>query len=143
MEVYEERPPEYVSHPPNTIELPAVPQHDFAPVHPQSDITLPDLKTVLSSPEFQQTALNEIGYKSPTATSTRSLPPIDANNGEYGAIGKSAEMAGFSVLEPSSTTRTEDSGIRSTGSVSMDDPDVRIAAEALSGLGNPGACTRI
>jgi hypothetical protein len=28
---------------------------------------------------------------------------------------------------------------RSTSVVSMEDPDVRIAAEALSGLGNPGA----
>lgn len=30
---------------------------------------------------------------------------------------------------------------RATSVVSMDDPDVRIAAEALSGLGNPGEHT--
>jgi hypothetical protein len=35
------------------------------------------------------------------------------------------------------SVRSENTNRRET-SVSMDDPDVRLAAEALSGLGNPG-----
>lgn len=42
-----------------------------------------------------------------------------------------------SPLGTASAMSAEDRAVRSTSVVSMDDPDVRIAAEALSGLGNP------
>lgn len=140
MELYKERPPEYVSHNPDAITLPSVPQHDFGQPVIHADVTLPDLKTVLSSPAFQRASppSNFVLHGSPAATSVRSLPPIDAINGPHGSTGKSAESAVLSPSEEGSTIGAEEPGIRSTSAVSMDDPDVRIAAEALSGLGNPG-----
>lgn len=54
-------------------------------------------------------------------------------NGTGGGI----EPAIGSPSEVGSVTSMEERKGRAT-SVSMDDPDVRIAAEALSGLGNPG-----
>jgi len=134
MELYQERPPDYVSHSPESIKLPAVPQHDFAPSHAQADLKLPGLHAVLSSPDHGSFA----SHGSPTATSMGNLPPIDAINYVSAAAEKSTESSTFSPLETGSATSMDDPKGRPTGTVSMDDPDVRIAAEALSGLGNPG-----
>ena len=41
-------------------------------------------------------------------------------------------------MDTASVPSAYDDGSRRDTSVSMDDPDVRLAAEALSGLGNPG-----
>jgi hypothetical protein len=43
-----------------------------------------------------------------------------------------------SPMDTTSIRSTQDDACRRDTSVSMDDPDVRLAAEALSGLGNPG-----
>lgn len=49
-----------------------------------------------------------------------------------------------SPLGTASAMSGEDRAVRSTSVVSMDDPDVRAAAEALSDLGNPaGECNII
>lgn len=47
-------------------------------------------------------------------------------------------MAMASPSETGSLHGEEDRGRRAKSIVSMEDPDVRLAAEALSGLGNPG-----
>lgn len=140
MERYQERPPTYVSHSPEAITLPPVPQHDFTHPHAQPDLKLPDLKTVLSSPDFRSPNRRiSNSQSSPIATSVRSLPPIDAFNAQHAARGPSVESAVMSPNKSRSVIGAEDSGtLRSTTTVSMDDPDVRMAAEALSGLGNPG-----
>jgi hypothetical protein len=45
-----------------------------------------------------------------------------------------------SPMDTASVRSVQEDGVsRRETSVSMDDPDVRLAAEALSGLGNPGA----
>lgn len=43
----------------------------------------------------------------------------------------------------STSPRTTSTRGRATSAVSVDDPDVRLAAEALSGLGNPGTFTAV
>lgn len=48
------------------------------------------------------------------------------------------EPAMTSPSEVGSAMSMEERGMRSTSVVSIDDPDVRIAAEALSGLGKLG-----
>ena len=130
-------PPAYISHNPAELNFPSVPQTDISRAHAVAEITLPGLKTVLS-PDFQEVdyQTSNGGHESPT--SVRSLPRIDPGPGYALVERKSLEPA--AVVSPSdggSVMSVEDRGVRST-SVSMDDPNVRIAAEALSGLGNPG-----
>lgn len=43
-----------------------------------------------------------------------------------------------SPMDTASVWSAQDEKARRETSVSIDDPDVRLAAEALSGLGNPG-----
>ena len=132
--------PIYMSHNPRDLNLPSVPQTEISHAHAQAEITLPDLRTVLS-PEFQQNSLPphfrspNVGPASPT--STRSLPRIDLGPAYAYETSRSSESAMMSPSESGSVMSIDDRGLRPT-SVSMDDPDVRIAAEALSGLGNPG-----
>ena len=104
--------------------------------HAQAEITLPDLKTVLS-PDFQELSsslrLSRQVHDSPV--SVRSLPRIDPGPAFVNGTSKSSE-SGASPSDAGSVMSIDDQAARPT-SVSMDDPDVRIAAEALSGLGNP------
>ncbi|KAK4501852.1 hypothetical protein PRZ48_007661 [Zasmidium cellare] len=144
MELQQERPPDYVQRSPETVEWPAIPQH--APEHPRpsSDITLPDLKTVLSS-DFEQMSPRQPSVTSPV-NSVRSLPRMDPGPEYNHAVqdhrrGLDTIMAGAN--ETDSVMSYEDTNAR-TGSraLSVEDPDVRMAAEALSGLGNPTQFTR-
>lgn len=137
-----EQPLHAISRPPDTAAWPAVPQH--APAQPapapapvaSSDITLPDLKTVLS-PDFERRRCSPQSSARPgSPTSVRSLPRIDPGYHSMQERGTDVTMA--SPLESGSVMSVDDQGLRSTSVVSMEDPDVRIAAEALSGLGNPG-----
>jgi hypothetical protein len=48
------------------------------------------------------------------------------------------DMAMASPSEAGSIRSEEERGRRAKSIISMEDPDVRLAAEALSGLGNPG-----
>jgi hypothetical protein len=140
MEQQQARPPAYVSHNPAELNLPSVPKTDVNRAHAIAEITLPDLKTVLS-PGFQEAALpSDVrsltnGHESPN--SVRSLPRIDPGpqyaNGDY----RSLDVAVASPSEVSSAMSVDEAGVRSP-SINMDDPDVRMAAEALSGLGRSG-----
>lgn len=142
MEASSERPPGYTSHAPEDVILPSVPQH--APDQPlfQADITLPDLKTVLSS-EFENRSTtpgsltsHQLRHGSPT--SVRSLPRIDPGYAVTTDVhSRSGDMHMGSPVETGSAMSGDDQTARST-SVSIDDPDVRLAAEALSEIGKPG-----
>lgn len=130
------RPPAFVSHNPAELKLPSVPKTDINHAHAVAELSLPDLKTVLS-PGFQATSLpsdsrsSTIRHESPG--SVRSLPRMDPGpQFEY----RGGEAAVGSPSEIGSAMSVDESAVRSP-SVSIDDPDVRIAAEALSGLGNP------
>lgn len=140
MELQQERPPDYVQRSPESVEWPAIPQH--APEQPRPDITLPDLKTVLSS-DFEHMSTPVGSVASPplrhgSPNSVRSLPRIDPG---YNTMlehprGMNAIMA--SSNDTDSVMSYEDTTGRSASrALSVDDPDVRMAAEALSGLGNP------
>lgn len=119
---------------PETVEWPSVPKHD--PIPSPNEITLPDLKTVLS-PEFQRISSPQITNHRASPNGVRSLPRIDpGHNTANGTHRSTADVSMASPVETGSVMSTEDRVARST-SVSMDDPDVRLAAEALSGLGNP------
>lgn len=138
MELSQERPASDVVRSPNTTTIwPAVPQHTPEKTPAQADITLPGLKTVLS-PEFERrpsTQDGSLAHGSPN--STRSLPRIDPGYANITDTRRAGDTTMASPLGTASAMSGEDRAVRSTSVVSMDDPDVRIAAEALSGLGNP------
>lgn len=136
---HEHPPPEYISHDPADLTLPSVPKTELSSPHVQAEITLPDLRTVLS-PQFEHQQQQPPRYAASSAPhdsprSMRSLPPIDP--GSY-APRKSIEQAVMSPSEAGSAMSVDERSGRSTSAVSMDDADVRIAASALAELGNPG-----
>lgn len=142
MELQQDRPPDYAQRSPETIEWPVIPQHAPEQPRPGSDITLPDLKTVLSS-DFEQMSPRQPSVASPV-NSVRSLPRMDPGPEYSHAVqdhrrGLDTIMAGAN--ETDSVMSYEDNNARSASrALSVDDPDVRMAAEALSGLGNPSKC---
>ncbi|KXT04897.1 hypothetical protein AC578_3443 [Pseudocercospora eumusae] len=134
MEVTQERPPTLASRSPETVEWPTVPRHE--PIPQANDITLPDLKTVLS-PDFERMSSPQTSNHPASPTSVRSLPRIDPGHALTNGVHRGAtDVSMASSVETGSVMSMEDRTARST-SVSMEDPDVRLAAEALSGLGNP------
>lgn len=145
MEDLQQRPHEsaqrHTSHDPSELAFPQVPRHELNGHKHAGDITLPDLRTVLS-PQFEASAQAsaEAAFASRCSPmSARSLPPIDiGNNGHMNGTRRSMDMAMASPSEAGSLHGEEDRGRRAKSIVSMEDPDVRLAAEALSGLGNPG-----
>lgn len=142
MEQQRPRPPSYVSHNPSDLKFPSVPQTDVNHAHATAEIappTLPDLKTVLS-PDFQQSSLPS-DHRSTLSShgsprSVTSLPRIEPGpqyvNGDY----RNTETAITSPSEIGSAMSIDERAVRSP-SISIDDPNVRDAAEALSGLANP------
>lgn len=132
MELQNERPPAYNdSHRPEELRLPSVPQHDLQATRP----TLPDLKTVLSG--------GYMDHVQPIRGMSGGLPRIVPASGDADGTRTSAEYAVVSPSEAGSVMSLgQDRVGRGTSVVSMEDPDVRMAAEALSGLGNPGISSR-
>lgn len=146
MEDLQQRPREpgqrHTSHDPSELTFPQVPRHELHNHKHAGDITLPDLRTVLS-PQFEASAQAsaEAAFASRCSPmSATSLPPIDIghNAGYLNGPRRSMDMAMASPSEAGSIRSEEDRGRRAKSIVSMEDPDVRLAAEALSGLGNPG-----
>lgn len=128
-----QEPGAHVHHDPAELSFPSVPSHDLKTGSHAADITLPDLRTVLS-PQFEHARPAEV-VGSPG--SVRSLPPIDPGHSAGYASG-SIDATMVSPSEAGSRRSEDERGRRGTSVVSMEDPDVRLAAEALSGLGNPG-----
>ncbi|KAF2220498.1 transcription factor Opi1-domain-containing protein [Elsinoe ampelina] len=150
MELHREQPPAYVSTNPDELKLPSVPQHEIGTSHPPADLTLPGLHSVLAGiPERSAIAydrhnhphalradrLAEMTSQQPYS---RGLPGIDSSS-FAGQFRTSTESAIMSPTETGSVMSVDDTVQSSTrgGSLSLEDPDVRMAAEALSGLGNP------
>jgi hypothetical protein len=133
---------QHTSHDPADLAFPQVPRHELNGHKHAGDITLPDLRTVLS-PQFEASAQAsaEAAFASRCSPmSAGSLPPIDIghNAGYVNGTRRSMDAAMASPSEAGSIRSEEDRGRRAKSIVSMEDPDVRLAAEALSGLGNPG-----
>ena len=140
MEIQRPSPPAYISHNPADLDLPPVPRTELNNAHAQ-EITLPDLRTILA-PEFSDATLSPSSHTfsgdHPTPPSVRSLPRIDPGP-NYASLGRmSTESVVMSPSEAGSAMSLDEKRSARPTSVSMDDPDVRNAAEALAGLGNPG-----
>jgi len=143
MELSREQPPSYVAHDPEELKLPSVPQQVIRSAPAPSDLTLPDLRTVLANlPDDSSVAASRIpteqqvfrGERHGRRPEHRTLPMSNSNPYRPSAV----EPAIISPSDTASVMSLDEPGRRSTSVVSLEDPDVRLAAEALSGLGNPG-----
>ncbi|PNS16437.1 hypothetical protein CAC42_171 [Sphaceloma murrayae] len=150
MELHRELPLSYVSTNPDELRLPSVPQHEVGSPQSPPDITLPGFQSVLAGiPERSAIAYDRnnhphalradrLAEMSKQQPFMRGLPGLDAS-AFPGAFRTSTESAIMSPTETGSVMSVDDTAQSSTrgGSLSLEDPDVRMAAEALSGLGNP------
>lgn len=135
-------PPAYAQHEPESFHLPSVPTH--APHHVDDHGRLPGIKSLdLPETKARHTPRNSV-----------ELSPRSQYDGAQWGMLPSLNSATFprvpegfprsagedigSPMDTASVRSTQEDGARRETSVSMDDPDVRLAAEALSGLGNPG-----
>lgn len=136
-------PPAYAQHEPESFHLPSVPTH--IPQTQQSNGRLPGIKS-LDLPDATRSARH-------TPRNSIELSPRSQLDGAQWGQLPSLHSATFprvpeglprmpedigSPMDTASVWSAQDEKARRETSVSMDDPDVRLAAEALSGLGNPG-----
>lgn len=134
-------PPAYAQHEPESFHLPSVPTH--IPHHVDDNGRLPGIKSLdLPATKARHTPRNSVEH----------APRLQFDGSQWGML-PSLNSAAFprvpeslrsgpedigSPMDTASVRSTQDDASRRETSVSMDDPDVRLAAEALSGLGNPG-----
>jgi len=140
MELSCEQPPAYVSHDPDELKLPSVPRQNIRPAPQKSDITLPNLQTVLAGLPQRPDVPPTTSSSQYGGTHTR-----QSDSGTSGVQGTFRPSNGSVIISPSDTASVvslDEPSQRSTSVVSLEDPDVRLAAEALSGLGNPGENTQ-
>lgn len=138
-------PPAYTQHEPESFHLPSVPTHlpsrslDNGRLPSIRSLDLPDAKTrhtprnsIELSPRSQFDASQ---WSKLSSLNGATLPrvPDDPPREDVGSPMDTASVRSFQ----------DDAAARRETSVSMDDPDVRLAAEALSGLGNPGTMSMI
>ncbi|KAH6638933.1 clock-controlled protein 8 [Boeremia exigua] len=125
-------PPAYMQHEPESLQLPSVPTH--APERHNGRLPgiraldLPDAParhTPRNSVEMSPRALADAHWTLP-ALHSATFPRVPEGLVDIG-----------SPMDTASVLSAQDEAARRETSVSMDDPDVRLAAEALSGLGNP------
>jgi hypothetical protein len=136
-------PPAYAQHEPESFHLPSVPTHN--PHTTPSNGRLPGIKA-LDLPDATRSARHT------PRNSIESSPRPYLDGAQWGQL-PSLHSATFprvpdgiprmpedigSPMDTASVWSAQDEKARRETSVSMDDPDVRLAAEALSGLGNPG-----
>lgn len=140
-------PPAYTQHEPETLNLPSVPTH--APNATHHNDRLPGIRALdlpHVSARHHHSSRTSIEL-SPASTLDRaqwgSLPPL--NSATFPSVPEhvprtSNEIDVGSPMDTASVASVQDDRARrrETSVVSVDDPDVRLAAEALSGLGNPG-----
>lgn len=121
-------PPAYAQHEPESFHLPSVPTH--LPQTPLSNGRLPGIKS-LDLPDATRSARH-------TPHNSIELPVLHSATFPRVPDGmpRLPEDIG-SPMDTASVWSAQDEKARRETSVSMDDPDVRLAAEALSGLGNP------
>ncbi|KNG46125.1 clock-controlled protein 8 [Stemphylium lycopersici] len=133
-------PPAYTQHEPESLHLPSVPTH--IPTHnPQDNGRLPGIKSLdLPDTKPRHTPHNSIEYSPRSRLETSQwgmLPALNNATFPRPPEGLPREDVGSPMDTASVRSMQDDSASRRETSVSMDDPDVRLAAEALSGLGNP------
>lgn len=121
-------PPAYAQHEPESFHLPSVPTH--LPQTALSNGRLPGIKS-LDLPDATRAARH-------TPHNSIELPALHSATFPRVPDGfpRLPEDIG-SPMDTASVWSAQDEKARRETSVSMDDPDVRLAAEALSGLGNP------
>ncbi|CBY01694.1 hypothetical protein IAQ61_010071 [Plenodomus lingam] len=144
-------PPAYAQHEPDSFHLPSVPTH--LPHQVDSNGRLPGIKS-LHLPETTTTTTTTTQARHSPHNSIELSPHSrhegsqwgmlpSLNNATLPRLQEAASRSGpedmGSPMDTASvrSTYTHEDGSRRETSVSMDDPDVRLAAEALSGLGNP------
>lgn len=128
-----EQPPSYAqSHDPRTIHFPSVPKTDLPPIHHER--TLPPLHSSVPENSYRPSEPIEPTYQQPWA----SMNPLSAYYQSGPSQASPASRSTMGADSPSAMdidVATPDGRDRRGGSVlSMDDPDVRIAAEALGDL---------
>jgi hypothetical protein len=132
MESQQERPPSYDIAP---LVLPSPPKNDLTPLPAQSNINLPDLRSLGLPPSqsphyYRQPQEWTTGPQSAFANSFPSVPTTLPR--------ASAERSLGSPVATESVVSIDERGTKTPSVVSMDDPETRMAAEALSGLRNLG-----
>lgn len=136
-------PPAYTQHEPESLHLPSVPTH-IPTHHPQDNGRLPGIKSLdLPDTKPRHTPHNSIEYSPRSRFETSQwgmLPALNNATFPRAPEGLPREDIGSPMDTASVRSMQDDGASRRETSVSMDDPDVRLAAEALSGLGNPGTC---
>ncbi|KAF2448648.1 Opi1-domain-containing protein [Karstenula rhodostoma CBS 690.94] len=118
MEQERAQPPAYTQHDPSSLDLPSVPTHSLPSLR---SLDLPD-----AQPSHPSVELSPKTSSAPWGA----LPRMAFPRVPEGDVGSPMDMDRASVT--SGDDRRRDMSV-----VSMEDPDVRLAAEALSGLGNP------
>ncbi|KAI9654788.1 MAG: hypothetical protein M1821_005782 [Bathelium mastoideum] len=132
MELEGDKPPSYSSHDPNTLDLPSVPQRLLT----NPDASALDFRNAQASLQdgsniaILNAAYHPDAFKGPLPAEHHYSPSLSSRT----AVGHHHPAP--DAMSPRSMMSLDDVPARAP-SVSMDDPDVRIAAEALSGLGNP------
>jgi transcriptional repressor OPI1 len=139
MEVERATPPPYMVRSPIDLGRPPAPPDELVALRRgQADITLPDLKTVLSH-EFDEDAFTYApngNYASPTA-SVKSLPRIEPRGFSREPFGVSAPTLSSPSVKTDSV-ESEQSAMRTREPQSAEEIQMREAAEALAGLGGTG-----
>lgn len=131
--------PSYQEHDPSQLVLPAVPSHDISSTQ---KVQLPCLRAVLS-PEFDEVLKGHSRHNSGVAalgspTPTPFLPRIEPPSDMFMSLDRNLSRTHSSSDSSSRRVSDHERGRPKSIILSLDDPDVRTAAEALSGLGNPG-----
>ncbi|KAF1981400.1 Opi1-domain-containing protein, partial [Aulographum hederae CBS 113979] len=145
MSLQQEHPPAY-SHDPDTLQLPSVPRQDVFRRSQSPAVNLPDLKSLglppSHSPQTHTLSLDNAplrwnSWRSPEAQHWQGSAGIHST--AFPNVPATALRSPSDITSPRSdgVFSNEDITPRAPSALSIDDPDVRIAAEALSGLGNP------
>jgi hypothetical protein len=137
MDLQRERPPSYAHD--DTLNLPSVPTHELPPPPTHSSaLNLPALQS-LGLPEsqspFSHSQVQPSAEKRGAKWQNGPLPISAFPSVPAGALRASVEMPLFS---PTTEVGSDEHGNRAQSVMSMDDAETRMAAEALSGLRNPG-----
>ena len=143
-------PPAYIQHEPESLHLPSVPTHAPSRLSNGSGSgsgsgRLPGIKALdLPDATARHSPRNSMEMSPRSVTDGSqwgSLPALHSATFPKVPDGLLADVG--SPMDTASVLSAQDEAARRREtSVSMDDPDVRLAAEALSGLGNPGVWDR-
>jgi transcriptional repressor OPI1 len=159
MSVQQNPAPVYASDP-KSLDLPSVPKHEILSSHNNDVSNFPNLKylalppsAILPTNAVQQSARSSELQNSPNGSQQHPLrstidrqqwqsPIMNSNiqtqQAAYTTMRTSMETEPMSPTTDGGSARSVDEHMPRASSVSIDDPDVRIAAEALSGLGKSG-----